>query len=215
MAVIRNLVVKIAADISSLSKGLKEAQSKLESLSDNLGNIGGMLSLKVTAPLVMLGKTALNTAADFEQSMANAASVSGANSEELERMTLLARVMGKETVFSASQAADAMYYMASAGYKVEQMENSIAAVLNLAAATQSELAFSTEVVIATLNQFQLDSSEAERVTNVFAAAIGNSQATLDKLKNSLGYVGPVANSLGWELEEAAGALSILYNAGYD
>ena len=215
MAVIRNLVVKIAADISSLSKGFKEAQSKLESLSDNLGNIGGMLSLKVTAPLVMLGKTALNTAADFEQSMANAASVSGASSEELERMTLLARVMGKETVFSASQAADAMYYMASAGYKVEQMENSIAAVLNLAAATQSELAFSTEVVIATLNQFQLDSSKAERVTNVFAAAIGNSQATLDKLKNSLGYVGPVANSLGWELEEAAGALSILYNAGYD
>ncbi|MGI6702046.1 MAG: phage tail tape measure protein [Christensenellales bacterium] len=215
MAVIRNLVVKIAADISSLSKGFKEAQSKLESLSDNLGNIGGMLSLKVTAPLVMLGKTALNTAADFEQSMANAASVSGASSEELERMTLLARVMGKETVFSASQAADAMYYMASAGYKVEQMENSIAAVLNLAAATQSELAFTTEVVIATLNQFQLDSSEAERVTNVFAAAIGNSQATLDKLKISLGYVGPVANSLGWELEEAAGALSILYNAGYD
>ena len=122
MAVIRNLVVKIAADISSLSKGFKEAQSKLESLSDNLGNIGGMLSLKVTAPLVMLGKTALDSAADFEQSMANAASVSGASSEELERMTLLARVMGKETVFSASQAADAMYYMASAGYKVEQME---------------------------------------------------------------------------------------------
>jgi TP901 family phage tail tape measure protein len=209
LAVIRNLVVKIAADISGLSKGFKEAQSKLESLSDNLGNIGGMLSLKVTAPLVMLGKTALNTAADFEQSMANAASVSGASSEELERMTLLARVMGKETVFSASQAADAMYYMASAGYKVEQMENSIAAVLNLAAATQSELAFTTEVVIATLNQFQLDSSEAERVTNVFAAAIGNSQATLDKLKNSLGYVGPVANSLGWELEEAAGALYIV------
>ncbi|MDD4003449.1 MAG: phage tail tape measure protein [Clostridia bacterium] len=177
--------------------------------------MGANLSLKVTAPLVLLGKTALNTAAQFEQSMANAASVSGASSEEFERMTDLARQMGKTTVFSASQAADAMYFMASAGYKVDQMANSIEPTLNLAAATQSELAYATETVIASLNQFQLDSSEAERVTNVFAAAIGNSQATMDKLKTSMSYIGPVANSLGWNIEEAAGALSVLYNAGYD
>ena len=155
MAVIRNLVVKIAADISGLSKGLQQAQSKLMSMSNSLSGIGTNLSLKITAPLVLLGKTALNTAADFEQSMANAASVSGASSEEFERMTLLARKMGKDTVFSASQAADAMYFMASAGYKVDQMANSIAPTLNLAAATQTELAYATETVISTLNLFQL------------------------------------------------------------
>ena len=77
MAVIRNLVVKIAADISGLSKGLQQAQSKLMSMSNSLSGIGTNLSLKITAPLILLGKTALNTSADFEQSMANAASVSG------------------------------------------------------------------------------------------------------------------------------------------
>ncbi len=215
MAVIRNLVVKIGADISGLSKGLKTAQSKLMKLSGSLTSIGTSLTMKVTMPLVLFAKQALQTSATFEQSMANAASVSGATGEELERMTALAREMGKTTVFSASEAADAMYYMASAGYKVEEMANAIEPILNLASATQSDLAFTTDTVIATLNQFQLDSSEAGRVSNVFASAIGNSQATLEKLSYSMSYVGPVANSLGWSLEDATGALSVLYNAGYD
>jgi TP901 family phage tail tape measure protein len=171
--------------------------------------------MKVTMPLVLFAKQALQTSAEFEQSMANAASVSGSTGEELEKMTEIAREMGKTTVFSASQAADAMYYMASAGYKVEEMANAIEPILNLASATQSDLAFTTDTVVATLNQFQLDSSEAARVSNVFASSIGYSQATLEKLAYSMSYVGPVANSLGWSLEETTGALSILYNAGFD
>src|SRR5574344_688244 len=111
--------------------------------------------MKVTMPLVLLAKQALQTSAEFEQSMANAASVSGATGEELEKMTEIARKMGKDTVFSASEAADAMYYMASAGYKVEEMGNAIEPILNLASATQSDLAYTTDTVIATLNQFQL------------------------------------------------------------
>jgi TP901 family phage tail tape measure protein len=215
LAVIRNLVVKIGADISGLSKGLKTAQTKLQKLSSSLTGIGTSLTMKVTMPLVMLAKQALKTSGEFEQSMANAASVSGATGEELQKMTDVAREMGKTTVFSASEAADAMYYMASAGYKAEQMAEAIQPILNLASATQNDLAYTTDTVIATLNQFQLESSEAERVSNVFAAAIGYSQATLEKLGNSMAYVGPVANSLGWSLEETTGALSVLYNAGYD
>ena len=214
MAVIRNLVVKIAADISQLSKGLQQAKSKLLNVSNSLSSIGTSLSLKVTAPLVMLGKTALSTAANFEQSMANANSVAGGSSEELEKMSNVARQLGKETVFSASQAADAMYYMASAGYKVEQMEASLASVLNLSAATQNELAFTTDTVISSLNQFSLNADQAERVTNVYAAAIGNSQATLDKLAYSMRYAGPVANSLGYSIEQTTAALGLLYNSGF-
>lgn len=215
MAIIRNLVVKIAADISSLQKGLSDAQSQLNSFSRQMGNIGKTLTAGVTVPLTALGGIALNTAANFEQSMANAASVSGATAEELEKMTSVAREMGKSTVFSASEAADAMYYMASAGYKAGEMGEAIKPILDLAAATQSDLAFSTDTVIATLNQFGLKSQDAGKVTNIFAAAIGNSQATLDKLGTSMSYVGPVANSLGYSIEETSAALSQLYNAGFD
>ncbi len=215
MAVIRNLVVKISADISSLSKGLKQASDTLGKVSSSFTKIGTTLTASVTAPIVALGTSIVKTSAEFEQSMANAASVAGATGEELQRMTALARDMGSRTVYSASDAANALYYMASAGYKVEQMESSVEAILNLASATQYDLAGATDIVIATLNQFGLEANEAERVTNVFASAIGNSMASMDKLANSMGYVGPVANSLGYSLEDVTGALSVLYNAGYD
>ena len=215
MAVIRNLVVKISADISSLSKGLKQASDNLSKVSQSFTKVGSSLTAKVTAPLVALGTAAVKTSSQFEQSMANAASVAGATTEELAKMTSIAREMGSKTVFSASDAADALYYMASAGYKVDQMADSIEATLNLASATQYGLAETTDVVIATLNQFGLEASSAERVTNVFASAIGNSMASMDKLSNSMGYVGPVANSLGYDIEHVTGILSVLYNSGYD
>lgn len=215
MAVIRNLVVKIAADISSLSKGLQTAQKKLKNISSSFTKIGTKMTASLTLPVVALGASVVNLSQQFEQSMANAGSVSGATAEELQRMTDLAREMGSKTVYSASQAADALYYMASAGYKVDQMAAAIQPTLNLAAATQNDLAFTTDTVVATLNQFQLGAEGAERVSNVFAAAIGASQATLEKLGNSMSYVGPVANSLGYSIEETTGALAVLYNAGYD
>lgn len=215
MAVIRNLVVKIAADISSLSKGLQTAQKKLKNISSSFTKIGTKMTASLTLPIVTLGASVVNLSQQFEQSMANAGSVSGATAKELQRMTDLAREMGSKTVYSASQAADALYYMASAGYKVDQMAAAIQPTLNLAAATQNDLAFTTDTVVATINQFQLGAEGAERVSNVFAAAIGASQATLEKLGNSMSYVGPVANSLGYSIEETTGALAVLYNAGYD
>lgn len=215
MAVIRNLVVKIAADISSLSKGLQTAKKKLKNISSSFTKIGTKMTASLTLPIVALGASVVNLSQQFEQSIANAGSVSGATAEELQRMTDLAREMGSKTVYSASQAADALYYMASAGYKVDQMAAAIQPTLNLAAVTQNDLAFTTNTVVATLNQFQLGAEGAERVSNVFAAAIGASQATLEKLGNSMSYVGPVANSLGYSIEETTGSLAVLYNAGYD
>ena len=215
MAIIRNLVVKISADISSLSSSLTTAQKNLESLSRSITSIGSDLTKSITVPLAGLGTAAVKTTAEFEQAMANAASVAGASSSELERMTTLARQMGAETVYSASDAADALYYMASAGYKVDQMEASLQSTLNLASATQNDLAFTTDTVIAALNMFGLEASDAERVTNVYASAIGNSMASLSKLSESMTYVGPVANSLGYSIEEVTGALGVLYDSGYE
>ena len=112
MAVIRNLVVKIAADISSLSKGLQSAQKSIQKVSASLTKAGTKLTATVTAPLVGLAAKAVSVSQQFEQSMANAGSVAGATGEDFEKMTAIAREMGSKTVFSASQAADALYYMA-------------------------------------------------------------------------------------------------------
>ncbi len=210
-AEIANLLVKMGVDASDLTKGLTEASKKI---GQSMSEVGKNMSASLTLPIIGVGVAAVKMASDFEQSMANAASVSGATGAEFEKMKNVAREMGSTTAFSAKEAADAMYYMASAGWKANQMAEAIKPTLDLAAATQSDLAFTTDTVVATLNQFGLKAKDTGRVTNVFSAAIGNSQATLEKLSYSMRYVGPVANSLGYSVEQATAALSLLYNAGY-
>ncbi len=192
-----------------------EWDRKMKGLSQSAGKLGKSLTMKLTLPILAIGGAAVKMGADFEQAMVNAKAVSGATAEEFVMMEQVARDMGKATVFSAKEAADAMYYMASAGWKANDMAKAIKPTLDLAAATQSELAFTTNAVVASLNQFQLGSEGAERVTNVFAAAIGNSQATLEKLKISMTYIGPLAKSLGYSIEGTTATLMSLYNAGYE
>jgi len=208
------LLIAIKADTTNLMSGLKTASSGISNFNKKIAGIGKGMTIAgaaITAGFVM----AIKTASGFEQSMANTASVAGATTEELERMTKAARDMGEQSVYSASQAADAQYYLASAGMKVNEIIGALEGTMALAAATQSDLAFTSEAVAATLSQYNLEAEEASRVANVFAAAISGSQATMEKLKTSMSYVGPVAKSLGMTLEDTTGILMNLYNAGYD
>ena len=157
---------------------------------------------------------ATKTYMEFEQALANTASVASATAEELKLLENAAREMGKTTAFSASQAANAMYFLGSAGYDTTQIINSLNGVMLLAGATQSDLAYTSESVVATLNMFNMNASESTRVSNVYAAAIANSQATMEKLTDSMRYIGPVANALGWTFEETTASLGALYNMGF-
>ena len=203
--------MEITADQTKLTAGLNKAQSNVAASMKNIGRNMVIAGAAITAAFGM----AIKTASGFEQSMANTASVAEATSEELKKLSDYAREMGEQSVFSASQAADGMYYLASAGMNVDQVMSALKGTLDLAAATQSDLAFTSETVAATLSQFGLDASEADRVANVFAATISMSQATMDKLSTSMSYVGPMAKSMGMSLEDTVGILGNLYNAGYD
>ncbi|RKY33174.1 MAG: phage tail tape measure protein [Candidatus Omnitrophota bacterium] len=193
------------------SKGLRDFVKKNEQHFRSMG-----LAATVAGGAIVAGLGfALHTAGKFEYSMANVGAVAGATSEQMKELSEFARKMGADTVFSASQAADAMYYLASAGYDVNKMMKALPGTLDLAAATQYDLAETTRIVVSTLNQFEMQAEDATKVANTFAAIIGSSQATMDRLGISMQYVGPVAAGLGYTLEETAAALGVLYNAGID
>ena len=87
-------------------------------------------------------------------------------------------------------------------------------VLTLATATGSDLAFTSEVIAASLSQFSLEAQDATRVANLFAAANANSLASIEKLAGSMKNAGPVAAGFGYSIEETTAALMGLYNAGF-
>lgn len=179
-------------------------------LTTPMGMIGmGGLTL---GPTALIGN-AIKTASEFEQAMANVQAVTGASEEEMARLRAAAAKAGRETVFKASEAADALYYLALAGFTVDQQIDALSGTLALAAATQSDLAFTSETIASTISAFGLEAEEADRVANVFAATIGSSQASMDKLANSMRYAGPAAAGFGRSLEETAATLALFYNMG--
>jgi len=207
--------VEIGARLDKFNAGMAQVEGRMARVGKTMTAAGKKMTRYITLPLVALGVLAVKAGADFEYAMTNAWAVTGEGETALASMTAKAREMGATTVFSAKQAGDAMYYMASAGWDSKKMAEAIKPTLHLAAATQSDLAFATEAVIASMNQFQITTKDTGRVTNVFAAAIMGSQATLEKLKLSMTYVGPIAHSLGYEIEETTAALMGLYNAGFE
>lgn len=152
-----------------------------------LGLAGGIYAL------VGIMKRAIKTHMEFEQSVANVASVSGDSTKAIAE---LARKMGKDTVFSAKTATDAMYFLASSGMKVKEMNEVLAPTLNLAAAGQMGIAEATEVVIGTLNVFRKTGISATEMTNVMAQTVKESSTDMSQMAEALKMSASAASIAG-------------------
>ena len=124
---------------------IDEAGKKLESFGDSVTRAGQAI-MPASLAVAGLGTAAVKTAADFDSSMSKVAAVSGAAGDDLQALRDKAREMGAQTKFSASEAADAMNYMAMAGWKTEDMLSGIEGIMNLAAASGEDLATTSDIV---------------------------------------------------------------------
>jgi TP901 family phage tail tape measure protein len=156
---------------------------------------------------------AVKAASDFEYAMANVDAVARTTTKEFAQLEAVAKKIGTTTPHSAKEAADGMYYLASAGQSATEILKTFPPVAQLATATQHELAATTDIVVGTLNSFRLSAEQTTRVTNVLASATQISQATMTKLGESMKYVGPVARSVGMSIEETVATLAQLYQVG--
>ncbi len=204
---------RIKGAFTRLSGSVKKSSDKIKNTFNNLSN-----SVKISAGIAFaavgaLAKASIGQFAEFEQSMANVQSVARGTPAEFKKLEDAALKAGETTRYSASQAAEALYSLASAGLNATDATNALEGALELAAATGSDLATASAAIATTLSQYGLEATEAGSITNVFAAAIANSLATLPKLQASLAKVGPLAGKLGVSLEETTGALQALYNGG--
>jgi len=218
---LEELWIGIKADYAHLQAGLKMSQNEIKSFVGHIATSSqqlkkfGRTTTIVSAVVVAFGAVINKVFAKFEQSMANTISVLGATSESIDQLNAAARRMGETTIFSASEAADAMYYLASAGYDANQVMGALKGTLDLAAATQFDLAETTRIVVSTLNAFGLEAAQAGRISNTFSAIISASQATMGKLGDSMKYVAPVMAQLGISVEQTSATLGTLYNSGLE
>lgn len=139
----------------------------------------------------------------------------GSNATETSMNILEAKAkqMGATTQFSASEAGQAMEYMAMAGWKGADMIQGIEGIMNLAAASGEDLASTSDIVTDALTAFGLSASDSGKFADVLAAASSNANTNVSMLGESFKYVAPLAGTLGYSAEDASIALGLMANAG--
>lgn len=156
--------------------------------------------------MVEVGKT-------FDSSMSQVAAVSGATADDLQTLRDKAQEMGSTTKFTASEAADAFNYMAMAGWKTEEMLGGIDGILNLAAASGSDLATTSDIVTDALTAMGYKAKDAGRLADVMAAASSNANTNVELMGLTFQYAAPLVGALGYSMEDTAVAIGLMANAG--
>lgn len=208
---LKRLQEQAATTSVSLEK-LAVAGEKFEKAGDSITNAGRKISI-ASAAVTGLGVAAVKTAADFDSAMANVAAISGATGDDLQALRDKAREMGEKTKFSASEAADAMSYMAMAGWKTGDMLSGIEGIMQLAAASGEDLATTSDIVTDALTAFGLTAEDSAHFADILAAASSNANTNVSMMGETFKYCAPVAGALGYSAEDVAEAIGLMGNAG--
>ena len=145
--------------------------------------------------------------------MSQVAAISGAAGDDLQALRDKAREMGEKTKFSASEAADAMTYMAMAGWKSKDMISGIDGIMSLAAASGEDLATTSDIVTDALTAFGLSAKDSGHFADILAAASSNANTNVSMMGETFKYCAPIAGALGFSAEDTAEAIGLMANAG--
>lgn len=205
--------VQLGSAFGEIQIGTGDAEASVASLSRTLRSSGTALSVGITAPLALIGATAVSSAADFEQSLNVMQQVTGATDAQMQSLQGQALQLGADTVFGAGEAAEAMLELAKAGMTAEEVGASITGVMDLAAAGGIGLADAATITANALNAFNLEAGEAANVANTLAAAANASSADVNDLALGFQMASAVFAANGQEVDDLSASLAILANNG--
>jgi len=204
--------VEIFADDAKLVRGLRGAQNRLRRFGQSASALGRTMmasSAVVAAPMAF----ALRTFMGFDDAMLRVRAVTSATADEFAALREQVKLLGRTTSFKAVEVAGAQENLGRAGFTVDEILASTAAVLNLARATGTDLPQAAEIAADTLRQFGMDASEMTRVADVMVASANNSAQTLEQLGESMSYAAPIAHEFGLNIEAVSKSLGVLANMG--
>jgi len=219
---------KLAAQYKDVTRAAQQGDAQLKKLDktvgDNFRNVGnyeqavgklknvlGQLGLVVGVGAAV--KNVFGIIKDFDQGVANLASVLGTTREGVVKLEEDAKRLGATTAFTASQVSQLQVEFAKLGFTEQEILAATEATLNLAAATGSDLGRAAEVAGATVRAMGLTAEDTMHVTDVMAKSFSTSALDMEKFAESMKVVAPIANAAGVSLEDTTAMLGALANAG--
>lgn len=218
--------IKIGTELDK--SGLESGMSGLGSFAQKGFSVVSTAAKAATAAIGAGLVASVKVGASFEAEMSKVQAISGVTGDELAQLTEKAKEMGAKTKFSASESAQAFEYMAMAGWKTDDMLNSIGGIMNLAAASGEDLASVSDIVTDAMTAMGLaadgtttivkdgytkEVSNASHFADVLAAASSNSNTNVAEMGETFKYAAPLAGALGYSVEDLAQAIGLMANSG--
>lgn len=194
------------------SSKLGQVASKMKSVGDKATQLSQKLrGVSTGAQVALAGAVAVT--ASFDSSMSKVMAISGATGDEFDKLRDKAREMGAKTKFSAEESADALTYMAMAGWKTEDMLDGLEGIMYLASASGEDLATTSDIVTDALTAMGYSAKESGQLADVMASASANANTNVGLMGETFKYVASVAGSLHYSMQDVALATGLMANAG--
>lgn len=203
-------------DWKGTEAGGKAARESNEGYTVLKGTLANLASTAVTAAVGGIKQAAsavVEIGSAFETSMSKVSALSGATGDDLAALEAKARELGSTTTFSASQAADALGYMALAGWDTQAMLAGVGPVLSLAQAGELDLAAASDLVTDYLSAFNMTAEDTGRMVDVLAYAQANANTTVDSLGQAFKNCAANCNAAGMDVETTSAAIAMMANQG--
>lgn len=204
-----SLIFDTKIDVSGFEKGVAKLRGTAGKVGAGIAKSIGLASVATSA----LGGFALKAGANFDAGMSQVSAISLASGKDLDMLRQKAKDMGASTKFSATESAEALKYMAMAGWKPQQMMEGLDGVINLAAASGEDLAMVSDIVTDSLTAFGMSAEQSGKFADVLAATATNANTNVGMLGESFKYVAPLCGALGYTAEDTSLALGLMANAG--
>lgn len=213
---------------AELTKQIKDLEAEQEKAASSAASFGeksaqafgaiqqAIVSAGIAAALKEIAEAyqeCISIAAGFEETMSTVAALSGASAGELEELSAMAKELGATTKFTATESAEAMTYMAMAGWDATEMLSGMDGVLQLAAASGEDLALVSDIVTDNLTAFGLTAADTAHFSDVLAAAATNSNTSVSIMGETFKNCAAIAGALNYSIDDVAVAVGLMANAG--
>jgi TP901 family phage tail tape measure protein len=213
---IEQRLVQVQRNMRALNNDVAKSESLFGKMGKSLGGLGKMfVGFFAAGKILSVFNDAGRIIQDFEKAQSGLAAVLGKNRSEIGELTKDAKLYGSTTAFTASQVSELQTELAKLGFTERQIRSSTGAVLELAAASNTDLGNAATIAASTVRAFGLDAEDTQRVVDVMAASFSKSSLDIQKFSVAMSSVAPVAKTFGFSVEDTTALVAQLSDAGFD
>jgi len=211
----QNLKINITGDSSKLKNALSSASSKLSNFGSKMQSVGKSLTTRLTLPLVAVGGAATKMAFDFDKSMTSIQALVGVSADKVSEMGEAAKKMAVDTGKSSREAAEALFFITSAGLRGKEAMDVLEMSLKAAAVGLGETKTIADLSTSAMNAYGSESLSASGATDILTAAVREGKLEASALAGAMGGVIPLASNMGVSFDQVGAAMASMSKTGTD